>query len=124
MNFEQAKEIMATVYDFYPNINHNKSPTFNKTWLKAIMQGDYEKTKAALEDYCFENEYPPKIANFVIKPYKHRDDKMPEKIREAEETVRKEMADPEIAARRKAKLDKMRQKLERMQAESRVRHDD
>ena len=112
MTFDQAKEIMATVYDYFPNINHNKSPTFNKTWLKAIMQGDYEETKAALEDYCFNNEYPPKIANFVIKPYKHRDDRMPEKIREAEERVKRELeTDPGALERRRRKLDELRRKL-------------
>ena len=112
MNFDEAKEIMATVYDYYPNINHNKSSTFNKTWLRAIMQGDYEATKSALEDYCFNNEYPPNISNFVIKPYKHRDDGMPEKIREAEERVRRELeSDPGAWERRRKKLDELKRKL-------------
>ena len=121
---DEAIEIMEILYSLYPNFNKRGMDNFNRIWIEKLMEGDYNKTLKQTNQYVTESPYPPSLADIIVKPYKHRDDKMPEKIREAEEAVRKEMADPEIAARRKAKIDKMRQKLERMQAGSRVSDDD
>lgn len=111
MDLKQAKEIMSIVYDSFPNINRNQSETFNKTWLRAIVKGDYTKTLRKLEEYCMNNKYPPAIADFLVKDSVHRDDKMQQQIKAAEEKVKQEMADPVKAARREQLLSEMRRKL-------------
>lgn len=75
------------------------------------MKGDYEKTIRKLEEYCLSNKYPPAIADFLVKDSAHRNDKMQQQIKAAEDAVRREKADPEKAARREQLLNEMRRKL-------------
>ena len=125
MNKEEALEIMELLYATYPNFNKSGMKKFNQIWMDKLMDlGDYRKTLQRANQYITESPYPPSLADIIVKPYKHVDHGMPEQIRAAEERVRKEQADPEIAARRKSKLDEYRKKLERMQVEVSLQHDD
>ena len=121
---DEAIEIMEILYSLYPNFNRRGMDNFNRIWVGKLMEGDYKKTLKKTNEYVDQSPYPPSPADIIVKPHKHVDHGMPEQIRAAEERVRKEQADPEIAARRKSKLDEYRKKLERMQAEVSLQHDD
>ena len=109
---DEAIEIMEILYSLYPNFNRRGMDNFNRIWIEKLMDGDYEKSLKQTNEYVAESPYPPSLADIIVKPYKHRDDGMPEKIREAEEQVKREMeSDPGALERRRRKLDELRRKL-------------
>lgn len=105
MEFEEAKELLSIVYDSFPYINKKESKTFNKTWIKQIMKGDYEKTSKKLEEYLTSSKFPPSLADFVVLPPKEikRDDTVDKYKAEVQE----ELKDPAAVERRKELLDEM-----------------
>lgn len=112
MTKDEAIEIMQILYATYPNFNKNDVKGFNSIWLKRLMEdGDYSKSLHKTEDYTAESKFAPTLADILVKEYKPRDDGMAEQIKQAEALVEKEKSNPEIAARRKQKLDNMRKKL-------------
>lgn len=107
---------MELLYAYYPNFNRNKLNNFNAIWIERLLNGDYEKSLQKVKSHAAESSYPPSLADVFVPTHKPKDDQMAESIKVAEETVRREMADPETAARRRKKLDEMNEKLKRANA--------
>lgn len=111
MKREEARQIYKEIKFLYPLFNKNDDKDMAVLWLDRLELGDYQRTKEKLLDYSIRSSYPPTLADVIETEYIHRDDGMAEQIKQAEALVEKEKANPEIAARRKQKLDDMRKKL-------------
>ena len=111
MEYLEAKNVLIEVQKLFPHFNKDRDIETAKTWIRLLQKGDYEKTMNKLDEYAIESSYPPNVADILVKEYKPRDDGMAEQIRDAEEKVRQEKADPEKAARREELLNEMRRKL-------------
>ena len=112
MEYSEAKNVLIEVQRLFPNFNKDRDIETARTWIRLLQKGNYEKTMEKLDEYAIESSYPPNVADILVKEYKHRDDGMPEKIREAEERVKRELeADPGAWERRKRKLDELKRKL-------------
>lgn len=105
MEFNQAKEILENIYIMYPNFNRKDIDNFDKIWLRKLMLGDFERTKQKLDEYLLNNQFPPTLADILVrKPVEYTIDPF-----EADRlAVEKEKQDPEKAKLREQKLKELR----------------
>lgn len=111
MNRDEARSIYKEIKALYPMFNNANSKEVAILWLDRLELGDYKKTKERLLEYSLTSKYPPTLADVIEKEYVHKDDRMAQKIKEAEQRVQEEKNNPQIQARRQQKLEAMKARL-------------
>lgn len=113
MKESQALEILRMIYAFYPNFNKHDMQDFNDMWLERLTEGDYEKTMRKVKQYTLDSRFPPTLADVLVIEPKIIPPEETE-IAKARAVVEKEMADPELRAKRERSLERARQKFEEL----------
>ncbi|KKK34712.1 hypothetical protein WN59_06690 [Salinicoccus sediminis] len=113
MKKPQALEILKILYAFYPNFNHKEIESFNEMWIERLTEGDYEKTMRKVKQYTQDSRFPPSLADVLVIEPKITPPEETE-IAKATAAVEKEMADPEMRAKRERSLENARQMFEEL----------
>lgn len=112
MERNQAKELFKKIKIAYPRFDPENDIDTAIFWLDRLEKGDYEKSRAQLEYFIETSKWQPTIADVLVRKKPSDSEIMKNQIREAEERVRREKEDPEMAERRKQRLKEMREEAE------------
>ncbi|MBC6128101.1 hypothetical protein HCA00_04795 [Listeria booriae] len=66
MTPNEIQTVIKTVATAYRNFDTNE--THLKLWADMLRNGDYEKTRIALEKHIAANRFPPSVAEILVKP--------------------------------------------------------
>jgi len=113
MKKPQALEILKILYAFYPNFNRKDIESFNEMWIERLTEGDYEKTMRKVKQYTQDSRFPLSLADVLVIEPKITPPEETE-IAKARAAVEKEMADPEMRAKRERSLERARQMFEEL----------
>lgn len=103
MEYEQAKEVLGRIKDYFPAFLNDATIETKKAWLRQLMKGDYHMTMVKLDDYATKEVFPPKLAHILHIREVRNTDWMQADI----EQVKREKADPKLAKEREEKLKKL-----------------